>query len=108
MGFTTGVALVWGNAGSTYYAVKPETGRIVALLYHTEEQPGYEGGPDGELTICPADWFYVMADDPNHHIGLINAPVLHSEMTDDEIAEANEIALGETTDAVMAELAKRN
>lgn len=82
----------WGQAGSTYYSVDEWQGRIIALLYWTDEQLGCEGGPDGEPVICEPGWLLVPADEPDYHREIC-APPLTREMTDAELADAHDIAL---------------
>jgi hypothetical protein len=91
-----GSALVWGQTGSTYYAV--HDGRIVALLYWSEPELGVEG-ESGEPLITAADWFWVAADDPHNHFQL-DAPPLERGMTDAELAAAHDEALAAATTAI--------
>jgi hypothetical protein len=90
----------WGQAGATYYSVDQWQGRIVGLLYWTEEVLGCEGGPGGDPVILEPGWLWVPADEPDYHRD-VTAPPLTSGMIDPELAEAHDIALEAGGQAIL-------
>ncbi len=93
----------WGQAGSIYYAIDRWQGRIIALLYWTEEQLG---GRDGEPVILEPAWLWLPAEEPDYHRD-ISAPPLTRGMTDAELAAAHDIALEEAGRAILDYLDSR-
>ena len=91
----------WVRIGATYGAVVSE--KIVALVYHSQDQRGEVGGPGGEQVASGPAWFLVWTDEPHRHFQL-SATAATPDMPLEKLDQLAVVALTEAGNAIEGKL----